>query len=111
MRYARTIVGALAFWASALPAAQPPGIDAPTGAFGGRTPESRPAPPPEPGAATPPMPGAPPPKDARALCQKLAGTERQLCFERARDDPHAPGTAIGGSPGAGGRGDAEKSGR
>jgi hypothetical protein len=45
--------------------------------------------------------GAAPSRDPIQLCDKLAGTEREICLRKARENP---GAAIGGTPGAGSAG-------
>ena len=40
-------------------------------------------------------------KDPIQLCQKLAGTEREICLQKARENSGAAAPAIGGTPGAG----------
>jgi hypothetical protein len=43
-------------------------------------------------------------KDPIQLCEKLAGTEREICLQKAREDPSAPLGGIGATPGTGGAG-------
>ena len=43
-------------------------------------------------------------KDPIQLCQKLAGTEREICLKQARENPAAQAPATGGTPGAGSAG-------
>jgi hypothetical protein len=43
-------------------------------------------------------------KDPIELCEKLAGTEREICLRRARENPSAAGTGIGATPGTGSAG-------
>ena len=43
-------------------------------------------------------------KDPIQLCEKLAGTEREICLRRARENSGVAGPGIGGTPGTGGAG-------
>jgi hypothetical protein len=43
-------------------------------------------------------------KDPIQLCEKLAGTEREICLRKARETPSAGGAGIGATPGTGGAG-------
>jgi hypothetical protein len=43
-------------------------------------------------------------KDPSQLCDKLAGTEREICLRKAREHPGGVGAGIGGTPGTGGAG-------
>ena len=43
-------------------------------------------------------------KDPIQLCEKLAGTEREICLKRARENPSAPAGGIGATPGRSGAG-------
>jgi hypothetical protein len=52
---------------------------------------------------------APPPvsaaaKDPIQLCQKLAGTEREICLRKARETPGDATGALGATPGTGSAG-------
>ena len=40
-------------------------------------------------------------KDPSQLCEKLAGTEREICLRKARENPDAP-PGIGATPGSAG---------
>jgi hypothetical protein len=40
-------------------------------------------------------------KDPIELCEKLSGTEREICLRNARQNPGAPAEAIGATPGTG----------
>ena len=50
----------------------------------------------------PPVPAAA--KDPIQLCQKLAGTEREICLREARENAGPTGAGIGATPGAPGAG-------
>ena len=43
-------------------------------------------------------------KDPVQLCEKLAGTEREICLRKAQENPGAPAAGIGATPGAGSTG-------
>jgi hypothetical protein len=45
-------------------------------------------------------------KNAIELCERLAGVERQICLDRARDNREQAPPQIGATPGQSGRGDA-----
>jgi hypothetical protein len=40
-------------------------------------------------------------KDSTQLCEKLAGTEREICLRKAQQSPGASGSGVGATPGAG----------
>jgi hypothetical protein len=40
-------------------------------------------------------------KDPIQLCEKLAGTEREICLKRARENPGVPAAGVGATPGTG----------
>jgi hypothetical protein len=48
--------------------------------------------------------GSPALKDPIQLCDKLAGTEREICLRKARENPSTAGGGIGATPGTGGAG-------
>jgi hypothetical protein len=101
---ARILIGSLAFAIAGAAAAQLPGIDAPTGAAPG--PRGIPS-------IEHKVEGSGPAdeahatrlKDAIGLCDRLGGTERELCLRQAQENnSRAAVPAIGGTPGRGGSG-------
>jgi hypothetical protein len=48
--------------------------------------------------------GSTPLKNPVQLCERLAGTEREICLRDARENPGGTGAAVGATPGTGGEG-------
>ena len=99
---ARILFGLLAFAIAGSVSAQLPGIDAPTGAApgprGGPSIEHKVE-----GSGPPDEAHAAKLKDAIGLCDRLGGTEREICLRQAQENnSRATAPAIGGTPGRGG---------